>query len=68
MTTRSPFDDQPESCPHCNTRAIVPIIYRTPSAEMLIAQALGHIVVRDETAPAHPPEWKCLDPGCNQEF
>lgn len=68
MTTRSPFEDQPERCPHCNATAIVPIVYRTPSAEMLIAQALGQIVVRDDTSQSNPPEWKCLDPDCDQEF
>lgn len=68
MTTRSIFDDQPAHCPHCQGTLIVPIIYSSPSDEMRIAEKLGHLVLRQASAAAGAPEWKCLVPECNQEF
>ena len=62
------FDDQPGACPRCENAEVVPIVYREPNEEMLTAQQLGHIILRQPSLSGDAPEWHCPNPLCNQDF
>ena len=66
--SHSLFDDQPRVCPWCENPATVPIVYREPNEEMLTAEKLGHIMLRDPRGVDQTPEWHCTNPMCLQDF
>jgi len=62
------FDDTPPPCPQCTQNTAVPLVFGTPSAEMLVAQQLGHLSLGGVPENATQEQWACSDPDCSRRF
>ena len=66
MTTL--FCDPTPSCPRCGAEGALPLIFGTPSREMLISEQLGQIALGGSIESAKNLEWACPGPSCRSYF
>ncbi len=67
MTSSLFVDDAPD-CPQCRESNPLPILYGTPSDEMVTASKLGHIVLGGEDNPDPRRLWQCQSVECRYQF
>ncbi len=66
--TESLFGDDSPDCPQCGAEKPLPILYGTPSAEMITAAKLGQIALGGDAVSDRCHEWECQDPTCKYQF
>lgn len=66
--TETLFGDEPPDCPQCGAGKALPILYGTPSDEMVMAAKLGQIALGGDDAAESPRAWRCQSPQCNYGF
>lgn len=68
MTSNDFFDDKPPQCPRCSSERVVPVVYQSPSEEMLTAEKLGLIALGAAGETLDAPAWKCSVETCGCLF
>lgn len=68
MSEHHLFDDAPDRCPVCGTGEPLPLVYGSPSAEMLTAARLGQIALGGPASSNDAAQWACRSAGCRAEF
>jgi hypothetical protein len=61
------FDEAPPPCTTCGAGNSVPLIFGSPSEEMLTASALGHIALGGPEERALAAHWMCQAPECHNQ-
>jgi hypothetical protein len=66
--TESLFGDDSPDCPQCGAATALPILYGSPSEEMIMAAKLNQIVLGGEDASDSHRAWRCQSPQCSYRF
>jgi hypothetical protein len=62
------FSDEAPECPQCGVSEALPIVYGTPSSEMVIAAQLQQIVLGGDEPEGANRRWLCMSTSCKYRF
>ena len=66
MSDNRPIDNAGPSCPGCNSRELVPILYGYPSEGAFDAAARGEVALGGCCIRGDDPQWICR--ACGRRF
>ena len=56
----------PSRCPRCNSDEVIPILYGTPSPEMVEESRAGRVALAGRMVWPEAPDWRCV--VCGHEW
>ena len=58
--------ESPQRCPRCRSDEVVPVVYGTPSAELVEESRAGRVALGGDVHWPEAPEWRCV--ACGHEW